>query len=375
MAAPNTNNYDPPPHGGNKQPQGKGEGQNEPVVKKRVYIGNLPPETSREELKELGSKYGRVIAVELIRAKDGRLPFGFISFLSEEDAGYTAYMLNDHAYKSYPLEASLSNSKVQPRTKPGAPRQGGPAGAKGGAQAKPSKKKPMYSLRTLTPLNPPTQTNQAVQPTMKNYTQNLNDDQGLGSPNLAPFGWTDSPADVPQVPLGRASNPGQNNQDFNSQRNNKFNNDSQGANRKNHPNPNRNRGGGSYRRAQDTNQFEGDEVTHDDFDNTEQIPVVVEDSPPALNQLPPQEPKRPNQKAQNRNTNNPKPPQQQKNKFGSNSPPQTVNASIQYTESDPVIVQVNVATAKKIYINFKLNVNQLDEFLNVIQPYVQEDTQ
>jgi len=369
MAAPNTNNYEPPPHG-NKQPQGKGEGQNEPVVKKRVYIGNLPPETSREELKELGSKYGRVIAVELIRAKDGRLPFGFITFLSEEDAGYTAYMLHDHVYKSYPLEASLSNSKVQPRTKPGAPRQGGPAGAKGGPQAKPSRKKPMYSLRTLTPLNPPTQTNQGAQPTMKNYTQNLNEDQGLGSPNLAPFGWTDSPADVPQVPLGRASNPGQNNQDYNQPRNNnKFNNDSQGANRK--PQPNRNRGGGgAYRRAQDTPQFEGDEVNHDDFDDTEQIPVVVEDSPPALNQLPYQS-KRPNQRAQNRNTNNPKGGQLQ-NKFGSNSPPQTVNASIQYTEGNPINVKVNVATPKKIYINFKLNVNQLDEFLNVIQPYVQD---
>jgi len=140
MAAPNTN-YEPPPAGNKQQPQGKGEGQNEPVLKKRVYIGNLPPETSREELKELGSKYGRVIAVELIRAKDGRLPFGFISFLSEEDAGYTAYMLHDHVYKSYPLEASLSNSKVQPRTKPGTPRQGGNATAAKGGLKQPSKKK------------------------------------------------------------------------------------------------------------------------------------------------------------------------------------------------------------------------------------------
>ena len=78
MAAPNTN-YEPPP-AGNKQPQG-GKEQNEPGLKKRVYIGNLPPDTSREELRELGSKYGRVIQVELIRAKDGRLPFGFVSFL------------------------------------------------------------------------------------------------------------------------------------------------------------------------------------------------------------------------------------------------------------------------------------------------------
>jgi RNA recognition motif-containing protein len=377
MAARNAN-YEQPQAGNKQQPQG-GQ-QNDPGLKKRVYIGNLPPDTSREELRELGSKYGRVIQVELIRAKDGRLPFGFITFLSEEDAGYTAYMLHDHVYKgTYPLEASLSNSKVQPRTKPGTPRQGGNA-----AQAKNAKpkreKKAMYSLRTLTPLNPPTQTNQAVQPNMKNYTQNLNDDQGLSSPNLAPFGWTDNTSDVPQVPLGRASNPGQNNQDFNNQpRHNKFN-VNEGPNRKNNNN-NRNRGP-AFRRAQDTPQFVGDEVTHDDFDNNEQIPVVVQDSPPALSQLPPQDSKRQKGQGQgqgqNRNTNNPK-GGQQKNKLGSNSggPQHTVDASIQYTQGGPTSnVQVNVATApKKISINFKLNVNQLEEFLDVIQPYVQEVTQ
>jgi len=135
MAAVNANE---PPPAGNKQAQGGGQNEQVPQgPRKRVYIGNLPPETSREELKELGSKYGRVIAVELIRTKDGRLPFGFITFLSEEDAGYTAYILHDHVYKSYPLEASLSNSKIQPKIKPGAPRQGNAFGPRD----KPKKKK------------------------------------------------------------------------------------------------------------------------------------------------------------------------------------------------------------------------------------------
>jgi RNA recognition motif-containing protein len=368
MAAPNTNYYEQPPPGGKQQAQG-GQQQNEPALKKRVYIGNLPPETTREELRELGSKYGRVISVELIRTKDGRLPFGFITFLSEEDAGYTQYMLDDHVYKNYPLEASLSNKEKQ-KSKPGTPRSSG--GTAAGVKTKEKKKKPMYSLRTLTPLNPPTQTNQAAQPPMKNYTQNLNDDQGFGSPNLGHFpGWTDNPAEVPQAPLGRGSNPGQNNQDFNNQQQQQ-----QGANRKGNNNNNRNRqSGGTFKRAQDT-QFVGDEVRDDEFDNPEQIPIV-QDTPPALNQLPPQEPKRQNQKGQNRNTNNPKGGQQQKNKLGSNSGgPQTVNASIQYTQGGPTSnVQVNVATQKKISLNFKLNMNQLDEFLNVIQPYVQEETQ
>jgi len=211
---------------------------------------------------------------------------------------------------------------------------------------------------------------------MKNYTQTLNDDQGPGSPNLGvPFTWTDNPADIHQAPLGHASNQGQN-QDYNNQpRNNKFN-DSQGSNRKNNNN-NRNRGGGVFRRAQDSPQFVGDEVRDDEFDNSEHIPVVVQDSPPALNQLPPQDSKRQNQKGQTRNTNNNPKGGQQKNKLGSNSGgPQTVNASIQYTQGGPTSnVQVNVATPKKISLNFKLNINQIDEFLSVIQPYVQEDTQ
>lgn len=395
MAAPNTN-YEPPT--GNKQQGGQ---QNEPGLKKRVYVGNLPPDTSREELRELGSKYGRVIQVELIRAKDGRLPFGFISFLSEEDAGYTAYMLHDHVYKNaYPLEVSLSNSKIQPARKPGAPRQAGGTVTQAKNAKPPRVKKTMYSLRELTPKNPPTQTNQD-KPNMKNYTQNLNDDQGVGSgsPTLATFtGWTDNPADVPQAPLGRTSNPPvQNNQDFNNNqpRNNKFNNDGQGTNRKNNNynnNNNRNRGGGAFRRAQDSPQFVGDEVRDDDFDSTEQIPVVVQDSP-ALNQFPPQNSKRNNQKGQvqgqvqgqgqgqgqQNRTTNPK-GGQQKNKLGSNTGgPQTVSASIQYTQAGRIPtsnVQVNVETApKKISINFNLPVDQIDEFLNAIQPYVQENTQ
>jgi len=362
MAAPHPNaNYEPPP-GGNKQQQQQ-QPLGEPVMKKRVYIGNLPPETTREELRELGSKYGRVIAVELIRTKDGRLPFGFVTFLSEEDAGYTAYILHDHVYKSFPLEASLSNSKAQPRTKPGSPRPGGNQKAK--EQKK--KKKGGYSLRTLTPLNPPTQTNQAVQPNMKNYTQTF-EYQGLGSPHLnAPFGWTDTPVDVPQAPLGGASNPGQNNQDFNNQPRNKFTNDSQGSNRSNNA---------TSRKMKWVEQY--DEEYDPREEKMEQIPVVVQESLPPLNQLPPpQEPKRQNQKVQNRNPNNTGKVGPQKTKLNSNSGGnQTVNASIQYTQGGQTSnVQVNVETPKKITVNFKLNVNQLGEFLNVIQPYVQEDPQ
>jgi len=118
----------------------------QPSQGKRIIIRNLPPGTSRDELRELGDKYGRVVSVEMV-AKPDR-PFGFISFLTEDDAGFTIYRLNGYRYKNHILEVSLSNSKQQPKGKQIRAIK---------SEEKPKKvKKPLYSLRTLTPVNPPT---------------------------------------------------------------------------------------------------------------------------------------------------------------------------------------------------------------------------
>jgi len=115
---------------------------------KRIIVKNLPPGTSRDELRELGDRYGRVISVELVPKQDR--PFGFISFLSEDDAGFSIYRLNGYRYKNYILEAALSSHKPQNNTK----EKKGKTILK---DDKPKKnKRPIYSLRTLTPLNPPT---------------------------------------------------------------------------------------------------------------------------------------------------------------------------------------------------------------------------
>jgi len=116
----------------------------QPLQGKRIIIRNLPPGTSREELRELGDKYGRVVSVELVPKMDR--PFGFISFLTEDDALFTIYRLHGYRYKNNILEVSLSTSKPQPKTN---------RPAKSEEKAK-KIKKPIYSLRTLTPLNPPT---------------------------------------------------------------------------------------------------------------------------------------------------------------------------------------------------------------------------
>jgi len=83
-------------------------------------------------------------------------PFGFISFLDEDDAGFTVYRLNGYRYKNYILEVYHSNTKLQPKSK---------TPNKTKMDDKPKKvKKPIYSLRTLSPLNPPTPSPQQNKP-------------------------------------------------------------------------------------------------------------------------------------------------------------------------------------------------------------------
>jgi len=123
----------------------------QPFVKegKRVILRNLPPGTTREELRELGDKFGRVISVEIVPKPEYGLPFGFISFLSQDDAAFTIYRLNGFRYKEFPLIVEYS---TKPPNKP--PPKGNRAFK---SEEKPKRnKRQIYSLRALTPINPPT---------------------------------------------------------------------------------------------------------------------------------------------------------------------------------------------------------------------------
>jgi len=131
-----------------------------PSQGKRIRIRNLPPGTSRDELRELGDKYGRVVSVDIAPKPDR--PIGFISFLTEDDAGFTIYRLNGYRYKNHILEVSFSTSKPQPKDKQKRAVK---------SEEKPKKvKKPIYSLRTLTPVNPPTPSPLQQQPKPNNDT-------------------------------------------------------------------------------------------------------------------------------------------------------------------------------------------------------------
>jgi RNA recognition motif-containing protein len=130
----------------------------EPQPGKRVIIRNLPVGTTREELRELGDKFGRVILVELI-SKPEYLPFGFITFLSQDDAAFTIYRLHGYRYKNSTLDVNFAKSEKKPQKSNLAPKP----------KDKKRIKKQMYSLRTLTPINPPTPSQQ--QPPKPNDSQ------------------------------------------------------------------------------------------------------------------------------------------------------------------------------------------------------------
>jgi len=201
--------------------------QQQPQSGKRIIVKNLPPGISKEELRELGDRHGRVINVELVPKPQHGKPFGFISYLSEDDAEFSLYRLSGYIYKNFQLECSFSNAK--PPLKPGLKAPGLNIG-KPNVPEKQKKKKPMYSLRTLTPLNPPT-----------------HPQQGYCTPQQQQKAWDNAPG--PVVPA-----PANNNQPIddgfvqsNDNKTNKGNNTGKG--RRNNNNLNRSKGKQNYKQA------------------------------------------------------------------------------------------------------------------------------
>jgi len=134
--------------GGNPQgaPQEQLQPLDKPIVNpKKIFVGNLPPDTLRDDLRELANNYGRVIDCDVIRS--GR--YGFVTFLTEYDAGFARHRIDQKLFRDYPLRATMAeNPKQKPISRKSLPTE----------ETKPKKiKKTPISLRYLTPQNPPTQ--------------------------------------------------------------------------------------------------------------------------------------------------------------------------------------------------------------------------
>jgi RNA recognition motif-containing protein len=192
-------------------PQQQQPTDSQPSQGKRIIIRNLPVGTTREELRELGDRYGRVIGVELVPRTDS--PFGFVSFLSEDDAEFSIYRLNGYRYKgSKPLRVALSNSKPNNNNNKPNNRAGGPKDDK-----TKKNKKPVYSLRTLTPLNPPTPSpqqqslnNSGSKPAWDNPATQAAP-ASLNNSNPPDNGYVQPPGKGPGLKNSRRNNPNRNN--------------------------------------------------------------------------------------------------------------------------------------------------------------------
>jgi RNA recognition motif-containing protein len=184
-------------------PDAQQQPQQQPQSGKRIVVKNLPPGISKEELRELGDRHGRVINVELVSKPQHGKPFGFISYLSEEDAEFSLYRLSGYIYKSFPLEVAFS----KPSQKPTVGQNPGQTNKPNNPQKQPKKKKPMYSLRTLTPLNPPTHTQQGY----SNLAQQPKAwDNAPGPAVPAPANNNDQPVDDGFVQANDKTNKGNN---------------------------------------------------------------------------------------------------------------------------------------------------------------------
>jgi RNA recognition motif-containing protein len=95
---------------------------------KNIYVGNLPYETTSDDLLELFQSYGSVISSQVVMDRfSGRSRgFGFVEMANDDEAQAAIDALNGQPYGNRPLTVN----EARPRTD--APRRGGGAGGGGG---------------------------------------------------------------------------------------------------------------------------------------------------------------------------------------------------------------------------------------------------
>jgi cold-inducible RNA-binding protein len=97
----------------------------------KLYVGNLPYNTSEEDLKELFGAYGAVASVNLINDREtGRSKgFGFVEFDSDDEAKAAIEALNGKDFGGRALVVNEARPKTE---RPGGYNGGGQGGGDGG---------------------------------------------------------------------------------------------------------------------------------------------------------------------------------------------------------------------------------------------------
>jgi RNA recognition motif-containing protein len=91
----------------------------------RLYVGNLTYSVTNEQLKELFSKYGEVVKVDLIQAKG----FGFVEMANPEAAEKAKLALNDTEFEGRKLRIDEARP---PKNRSFGPPGGGYGSPRGG---------------------------------------------------------------------------------------------------------------------------------------------------------------------------------------------------------------------------------------------------
>ncbi len=90
-----------------------------------IYVGNLPWQTTDDELYQLFAQYGAVAKSQVVMDRDtGRSRgFGFVEMVNEAEANAAIDALNNSDYNGRPLTVNIAKPR-EPRG-PGGPRGGG----------------------------------------------------------------------------------------------------------------------------------------------------------------------------------------------------------------------------------------------------------
>lgn len=82
-----------------------------------IYVGNIPRESSENEIKSLFEEFGNVTAVNLIRDKFTKMlkGFGFVEMPDNDAAENAIKSLNGQMFNGRPLTVNVAKEKTEDR--------------------------------------------------------------------------------------------------------------------------------------------------------------------------------------------------------------------------------------------------------------------
>lgn len=85
----------------------------------KLYVGNLSPITTAEDLHMLFNQTGRVVSVDLVKDKNTGKPkgFAFVEMVSQGDAGKAVSEYNGYNLDQRRIKVTVAKQEANPRPK------------------------------------------------------------------------------------------------------------------------------------------------------------------------------------------------------------------------------------------------------------------